>query len=112
MSIDVRTRQSRIGRRSGGASGPGIHPLAVRMVADVHKEIAGPAGIPILGLGGVMRWQDAAEFILAGATAVGLGTALFVDPRRPRKVLRGLRKWVKSQGCNSIRDLVGAVESD
>lgn len=112
MSIDVRTRQSRIGRRSGGASGPGIHPLAVRMVADVHKDIAGPAGIPILGLGGVMRWQDAAEFILAGATAVGLGTALFVDPRRPRKILRGLRKWVKSQGCNSIRDLVGAVECD
>lgn len=111
MSIDVRTRRSRLGRFSGGASGPAIHPLAVRMVADVYREIAAPAGIPIIGLGGVMRWQDAAEFILAGATGVGIGTALFVDPRRPRKVFKGLRKWVASQGCDSIRDLVGAMET-
>jgi dihydroorotate dehydrogenase (NAD+) catalytic subunit len=110
MSIDVSTRKSRIGRWSGGASGPGIHPLAVRMVADVYRDLAEPAGVPIIGLGGVMRWQDAAEFILAGASAVGLGTALFVDPRRPRKVLRGLRKWVRRQGCQSIEELVGTAE--
>jgi dihydroorotate dehydrogenase (NAD+) catalytic subunit len=110
MSIDLKSRRSRIGRWSGGTSGPAIHPLAVRMVADVYREVASPAGVPIIGLGGVMRWQDAAEFILAGATAVGVGTALYVDPRRPRKILKGLRKWVKSQGCSSIQDLVGAVE--
>ena len=110
MSIDILSRRSRLGRWSGGTSGPAIHPLAVRMVADVYRDVAAPAGVPIIGLGGVMRWQDAAEFILAGATAVGLGTALFVDPRRPRKILKGLRKWVRSQGCDSIRDLVGAVE--
>jgi len=110
MAIDVRTRRSRLGRRSGGVSGPGIHPLAVRMIADVHRDIAGPAGVPIIGLGGVMRWQDAAEFILAGATGVGVGTALFVDPRRPRKILRGLNRWVASQGCTSIHELVGAAD--
>jgi dihydroorotate dehydrogenase (NAD+) catalytic subunit len=110
MSIDVKTRRSRLGRWTGGTSGPAIHPLAVRMVADVYRDVAAPAGVPIIGLGGVMRWQDAAEFILAGATAVGLGTALFVDPRRPRKILKGLRKWVHSHGCDSIRDLVGAAE--
>jgi len=111
MSIDIKTRRSRLGRWTGGTSGPAIHPLAVRMVADVYRDVAAPAGVPIIGLGGVMRWQDAAEFILAGATAVGLGTALFVDPRRPRKILRGLRKWVRSHGCDSIRDLVGAAET-
>jgi dihydroorotate dehydrogenase (NAD+) catalytic subunit len=111
MSIDLKTRRSRLGRFSGGTSGPAIHPLAVRMVADVYREVASPAGVPIIGLGGVMRWQDAAEFILAGATGVGIGTALFVDPRRPRKIFKGLRKWVRQQGCDSIRDLVGAVET-
>lgn len=110
MSIDVKTRRSRLGRFSGGTSGPAIHSFAVRMVADVYREVASPAGIPIIGLGGVMRWQDAAEFILVGATAVGIGTALFVDPRRPRKIVKGLRKWVAAQGCDSIRDLVGAVK--
>ncbi|MDP7028838.1 MAG: dihydroorotate dehydrogenase [Phycisphaerales bacterium] len=110
MAIDVRTRRSRLGRMAGGASGPGIHPLAVRMVADVHRDVAGPAGVPIIGLGGVMRWQDAAEFILAGASMVGIGTALFVDPRRPRKILKGLTRWVRSQGCQRLDELVGAME--
>ncbi|MCH2140542.1 MAG: dihydroorotate dehydrogenase [Phycisphaerales bacterium] len=110
MSIDVKTRRSRIGRRSGGVSGPGIHPLAVRMIADVYRDVAGPAKVPIIGLGGVMRWQDAAEFILAGASAVGVGTALFVDPRRPRKIMRGLTRWAKSQGCGSIRELIGSAD--
>ncbi len=109
MAIDVKTRRSRLGRWSGGASGPGIHPLAVRMLADEHRDLAGPAGIPIIGLGGVSRWQDAAELVLAGASAVGIGTALFVDPRRPRRLLKGLRRWVASQGCASVQELVGAV---
>jgi dihydroorotate dehydrogenase (NAD+) catalytic subunit len=80
------------------------------MVADVYRDLAKPAGVPIIGTGGVMRWQDAAEFILAGATAVGMGTAHFVDPRRPAKVLKGLRRWAASQGVDRISSLVGQFE--
>ena len=112
MAVDVKTRSSRLGAGldgAGGLSGPAIHPIAVRMVHEVFRSVAGPAGVPIVGLGGVMTWRDAAEFILVGATAVGMGTALFVDPRAPRKVLKGLAKWVQRQGCASVRELVGQV---
>jgi dihydroorotate dehydrogenase (NAD+) catalytic subunit len=110
MSIDVATRRPRLSRGRGGLSGPGIHPIAVRMVHDTWRAVAKPAGIPIIGLGGTLRWQDAAEFILAGATAVGVGTALFVDPRTPVALAKGLAGWVRSQGARSVADLVGAVE--
>ncbi|MFM8816568.1 MAG: dihydroorotate dehydrogenase [Phycisphaerales bacterium] len=110
MSIDVATRRPRLSRGRGGLSGPGIHPIAVRMVHDTFRAVAKPAGVPIIGLGGTLRWQDAAEFILAGATAVGVGTALFVDPRTPVPLAKGLAGWVRSQGARSIGDLVGAVE--
>ncbi len=114
MAIDVETRVSRLAggtTGAGGLSGPAIHPVAVRMVHEVHRAVAGPAGIPLVGLGGVMSWQDAAELILAGATAVGMGTALFVDPRLPRAVVKGLGKWVERQGCRSITELVGQVKT-
>lgn len=110
LAIDVHTRRPRIANGTAGYSGPGIHPIAVRMVHDVHRSVARDAGVPIIGLGGVMRWEDAAEFILAGATAVGMGTALFVDPRLPLKVVRGLERWVRQQGCRNISNLVGQVE--
>lgn len=110
LSIDVHTRRPRIANGTAGYSGPGIHPIAVRMVRDVYSNVAREAGVPIIGLGGVMRWEDAAEFILAGATAVGMGTALFVDPRLPLRVVRGLERWVAKQKCRSIGELVGAVE--
>lgn len=110
MAIDVKTRRPRLSRGSGGLSGPAIHPIAVRMVREVHRSVAGRANIPIIGLGGVMTWEDAAEFILAGASAVGMGTALFVDPTSPRKVVRGLERWVSDQGCRSIAELVGKVD--
>lgn len=112
MAIDVDRRRSRLGRgpaSTGGLSGPAIHHVAVRMVHEA-AAVAAPARIPIVGVGGVMRWQDAAELILAGATAVGMGTALFVDPRRPIAVARGLARWVGRQGCRSIGELVGALE--
>jgi dihydroorotate dehydrogenase (NAD+) catalytic subunit len=109
MAIDVDTRRSRLSRGAGGLSGPAIHPLAVRMVHEVYRGVARDAGVPIIGLGGVMRWEDAAEMILAGASAVGMGTALFVDPRSPIKVRQGLERWVERQGCTSIRELVGEV---
>jgi dihydroorotate dehydrogenase (NAD+) catalytic subunit len=109
MAIDVETRKTRLSRGAGGLSGPAVHPIAVRMVHDVHRDVARDANVPIVGLGGVMTWEDAAELILAGATAVGMGTALFVDPRSPIGVGRGLERWVRRQGCASIAELVGRV---
>ena len=110
MSIDVHTRRPRLSRGRGGLSGPAIHPIAVRMVHDVYRAVAKPAGVPIIGLGGVLRWEDAAEFILVGASAVGVGTALFVDPRTPVALAKGLAKWVRAQGATSITELIGAME--
>ena len=125
MAIDVHTRKTRLNgfnasnansvnkpnaSGGGGLSGPAIHPIAVRMVHDVYHKVARDANIPIIGLGGVMTWQDAAELILAGATAVGVGTALFVDPTLPRTIAKGLEQWINQQKANSIADLIGAVQ--
>jgi dihydroorotate dehydrogenase (NAD+) catalytic subunit len=112
MAIDVRTRRPRLANITGGLSGPAIHPIALKLVHDVYRQVAKPAGIPIIGAGGVLTWEDAAEFILAGATAVQMGTALFVDPRSPLAVVKGLEKWVRTQGCGSITELVGAVRTE
>ena len=110
MSIDPETRKPRLSRGAGGMSGPAIHAIAVRMVSEVFCGVAREANVPIIGLGGVMTWEDAAEFILAGATAVGMGTAMFVDPRLLPKVARGLEKWAAKQGCASVSELVGQVK--
>ena len=109
LAIDVETRKPRLSRGAGGMSGPAIHPIAVRMVRDVYAKVAQQAGVPIVGLGGVMRWEDAAELVLAGATAVGLGTGIFVSPKAPAKILKGLARWVERQGCASIGELTGKM---
>lgn len=109
MQIEPETRRPSLSRGSGGLSGPGIHPIVVRLVHQVHRDVAGPAGVPIIGLGGVMDWRDAAELVLAGATAVGLGTALMVNPAAPRSIARGLAAWCRRQGVREIAELVGAV---
>lgn len=109
MAVDVRTRAPRLANVTGGFSGPGLHPVAVRLVHEVYRKVAKDANVPIIGAGGVMTWQDAAEFILVGASAVQMGTALFADPRSPLRVARGLGKWVRSQGCANIAELIGAV---
>lgn len=111
MSIDVDSRKPRLSAGRGGLSGPAVHPLAVRLVFAIHRAVAGPAKVPIIGLGGVLHWRDAAEFILAGASAVGVGTALFVDPRIPARVVRGLERWTAAQGAGNIGELVGRVEA-
>ncbi len=111
MAIDIESRKPRLSNRTGGLSGPAIHPIAVRMIDLVYRTVARDAKIPIIGLGGVMNWRDAAEFILAGATAVGLGTALFVDPTAPRRIARGLSKWIDRQGCQSVTELIGQVKN-
>jgi dihydroorotate dehydrogenase (NAD+) catalytic subunit len=109
MAIDPESRRMRLSRGQGGLSGPAIHPLVVRIVHDVHRQVAREARVPIIGLGGVMDWQDAAELILAGATAVGVGTALFADPRAVGRIADGLESWVRRQGCTSIGELVGGA---
>jgi dihydroorotate dehydrogenase (NAD+) catalytic subunit len=110
MAIDVESRKPKLSNITGGLSGPAVHPVAVRLVHLTYTGCAHEAGIPIIGIGGVTTWRDAAEFILAGASAFGIGTTLFADPRAPGRILSGLAKWAKAQGVNSITDLVGAVE--
>ena len=112
MSIDVGTRRPRLSNGSGGLSGPAVHQLAVRMVAGVRACFAGGPCPSIVGLGGVTRWSDAAELILAGASAVGLATALFADPRLSVRVGRGLERWVRRQGVSGISELTGAVQDE
>jgi dihydroorotate dehydrogenase (NAD+) catalytic subunit len=111
MQIDPESRRPSLSRGSGGLSGPGIHPIVVRIVREVHRQVAAPAGVPIVGLGGVLDWRDAAELVLAGATAVGIGTALLVDPGSPRRIAQGLDAWCARQGVRSIQELVGAVQA-
>lgn len=110
MAIDVHSRTPRLANTTGGLSGPALHPVAVRLVHEVYRKVCRDTGTPIIGVGGVTRWEDAAEFILAGATAVQIGAALFADPRAPRAIVRGLEKWVRAQGCSNVRELIGAVK--
>jgi dihydroorotate dehydrogenase (NAD+) catalytic subunit len=109
LSLDVETRKSRLSRGIGGLSGPGIHPIVTRMVWQVSQAVAAPSKIPIIALGGVLSWQDAAEFILVGASAVGVGTALFVDPRTPQHLAQGLERWMERQGVTAVQELVGTA---
>lgn len=109
MAIDVESRRPRLSRGGGGLSGPGIHPIAVRLVHDAWHGICRDTKTPIVGIGGVLTWKDAAEFIVAGASAVEIGTGLFVDPRCPLKVAAGLESWVRRQGAATIGELVGAI---
>jgi dihydroorotate dehydrogenase (NAD+) catalytic subunit len=108
MAIDPETRRFRLGSgpRGGGVSGPAIHPIAVRAVFDVHQ--AAPQ-VPIVGVGGVAGGADAAEMLLAGATAVQVGTATFADPRAPRRVLDELERWAARQGVARIAETIGDV---
>lgn len=106
MSIDVNTRKSRLSRPTGGMSGPALHPIAVRMVWEVHNAV----DLPIVGVGGVMSGRDAAEFILAGATSVSVGMANLVDPTAAPRILDELTEWAESQGVPDINELIGAFE--
>lgn len=111
MAIDVRTRRPLLANVTGGLSGPAVHAVAVKLVHDVYRGVARDAGVPIIGLGGVAGWRSAAEFILAGATAVGVGTALFAGPRTPVRIARGLARWARAQRVSGIGELIGAVDT-
>lgn len=110
MSVDIYKRRPRLANVTGGLSGPAIKPVALHMVSRVYRQVARHAGVPIVGMGGVQTWQDAVEFILAGATAVAIGTALFVDPATPNKVCDGLADYLRRVKVDRLIDLVGALE--
>jgi dihydroorotate dehydrogenase (NAD+) catalytic subunit len=109
LAIDPETRRFRLGSgaRGGGLSGPAIHPIAVRAVFDVHRALP---DLPIVGVGGVASGADAAELLLAGASAVQVGTATFADPRAPHRVLRELQGWAVRQGVARIDEVIGEVD--
>jgi len=110
MAIDINTRKPRLSNGTGGLSGPAIRPLAVHLVSCVYRHVARDAGIPIIGMGGIQYWQDAAEFLLAGASGLAVGTALFVDPATPINIMQGLKAYLADQGCSSITDIVGTLQ--
>ncbi len=109
MAIDVHTRKPKLANVTGGLSGPAVHPVVVRHIHDVYRKAAKARNIPILGLGGVCNWEDAAEFILAGASAVQVGTMLFADAGAPKRIARGLAKWAAKQGASDVSQLTGGV---
>jgi len=111
MSIDVETHQPRLANRSGGLSGPAIKPLAVHLVHQVYREVARRAGVPIIGMGGIETWPDAVEFLLAGASVVAVGTALFVNPTAPVEIIEEIEAYLGRRGLDSVADIVGQVQT-
>jgi dihydroorotate dehydrogenase (NAD+) catalytic subunit len=95
---------------TGGLSGPAIKPLAIQMVNRVYRDVAKPAGIPLIGMGGVQTWRDAVEFHLAGATAIGVGTSLYADPTRPIQIAEGIAAYLARKGMKSVRELIGSLQ--
>ena len=110
MAIDVESRRPIIGNVQGGLSGPAIRPIALLKVHQVY-EVAGPKGVPIIGQGGIETPQDAIEFLLAGATTVGLGTALFYDPLAAKRINAGIDDYLVRHGLDSVAELVGGMNS-
>jgi dihydroorotate dehydrogenase (NAD+) catalytic subunit len=106
LAIDVETRKPRIANITGGLSGPAIKPIAVRMVWEVSRAVR----IPIIGMGGIMNAEDAVEFMLAGASAVQVGTASYADPRAAENIAEALRHWCQRHDVDRVADLTGKLE--
>lgn len=109
MAVDVATRRPVIGNNQGGLSGPAIKPIALLKVHQVY-QVCKPHGIPIIGQGGIVNAGDAIEFIIAGATAVGVGTALFYDPLVCPKINRGIIDYLQENGVSNVSELVGTLK--
>ncbi|MBO4820282.1 MAG: dihydroorotate dehydrogenase [Prevotella sp.] len=105
MSIDIEKRRSRLSIGTGGLSGPAVKPVAVRMVWQVAKAVH----IPVIGLGGISTAEDAIEFLMAGATAIEVGTANFIDPTVTVRIRDGINQWLDDHGCKSVKEIVGVV---
>lgn len=105
MAVDIRKRMPVLGNIFGGLSGPAIKPVALRMIYQVHREV----DLPILGGGGIMNTTDALEFIMAGASAVSIGTGTFVNPLLPNQIASGIVQYLEEQGISHLSQLVGAA---
>jgi dihydroorotate dehydrogenase (NAD+) catalytic subunit len=105
MAIDVETQKPKLSPITGGLSGPAVKPIALRMVWQVARAVK----IPVIGMGGISCWQDAAEFLLAGASAVQIGTANFVDPLTPLKIIDGLEQYLQNKGLQKITEIIGGL---
>ncbi len=105
MAIDIERRRPVLSIATGGLSGPAVKPVAVRMVWQVAHAVK----IPVIGLGGIMTAEDAIEFLMAGATAIEIGTANFIDPAVTIRVRDGIDQWLERHGCRSVQEIIGAV---
>ena len=106
LAIDARTRRPRLGAGFGGLSGPAIKPIALRLVYQAAQAVK----IPVIGLGGIASGEDAAEFLVAGASAVEVGTATFWDPRSPVRVAQELGRFLHDEGIQNVREMVGTLK--
>ncbi|MFZ5352645.1 MAG: dihydroorotate dehydrogenase [Bacillota bacterium] len=106
MAIDIKSRKPILANIVGGLSGPAVKPVALRMVWQVCKAV----NIPVIGMGGISTWEDAVEFILAGASAISVGTANFTDPYAPLKILKGIEQYLIENNFNSIDDIRGKLD--
>lgn len=106
MAIDIETGKPKLANITGGLSGPAIKPIAVRMVWEVYRVVK----IPIIGIGGIMNADDAIEFMLAGATAVAVGTANFVNPAATISIINGIEHYLERKGINSVKEIIGGMK--
>ena len=106
MSIDIERRQSRLSIGTGGLSGPCVKPVALRMVWQVARAV----NIPVVGLGGIMNATDAIEFLMAGATAIEIGTANFIDPTTTIRVINGINEWLDNHGVKDVHEIIGCMK--
>ena len=106
MSIDIERRKSRLSIGTGGLSGPCVKPVALRMVWQVARAV----NIPVVGLGGIMNAADAIEFLMAGATAIEIGTANFIDPTTTIRVIDGMNEWLDNHGVKDVHEIIGCLK--
>jgi len=107
LAIDLETRRPKLGNVYGGLSGPAIKPIALRMVHQVASRLK----VPVIGMGGIMTGPDALEFLMAGAAAVEVGTANFVDPDAAVRIVAGIERWCAAHGVPAVRDVIGTLET-
>lgn len=111
MVIDIETGRAVLANRTGGLSGPAIRPIAVYLVNKVYNEVAKKSGIPILGIGGIRTASDAIEFIIAGASAVAVGTTNFIDPTAAVKIIDGIKQYCERKKISDFKQLIGSLET-
>jgi dihydroorotate dehydrogenase (NAD+) catalytic subunit len=108
MAIDISTRRPVLANVTGGLSGPAIKPIALRMVWEVARAVK----IPVVGIGGISCWQDAVEFLIAGATAVAIGTANFINPKITIDIIEGIERYLVENKMSDVYQLIGSIETD